>query len=464
MQLASMNGKRALVVDDSKSARAFLARILEDYELQVDVAESAEQAIDYLARNRPDVIFMDHLMPGMDGFQAVQSIKGNPRTAGIPIMMYTSQEGELYLGQARALGAIGVLPKTVKPADVSTVLYQLRLIEDRRHGQLEGIEPGNEAAREALGAAAGSDAASETGEAQPGAARAENVVRIDGAPLDALRAEVEQWRRELAATVESEAGRVSRETREAIAAIPPPPSLPPPSRAPWFAAAAAAAGAAVFAALWWQETDSSLALTRSLVEAQAEARVARAEAVAARAEAKAALEAESAARAAAAAGAALRLDTATGEPLVRAVPYGEPALAGPRLDALRSVLDDLVQRGVRGTVTVRSFAGRFCLANGTTGGYVPAAAELPLERCALRGNPFEESLGVPQREPAAFSELAAGIAERSGGALRLVLAQGAQDDHRVPYPEESANPTAGEWNRAAAANNRIEIGLQAQAG
>lgn len=461
-----MNGKRALVVDDSKSARAFLARILEDYDLQVDMAESAEQAIDYLARNRPDVIFMDHLMPGMDGFQAVQSIKGNPRTAGIPIMMYTSQEGELYLGQARALGAVGVLPKTVKPADVSTVLYQLRLIEDRRLGQLEGIEPGNEAAREALGTAAGAGAAPDGADAPARSPSAETVVRIDGAPLDALRAEVEQLRRELAATVEAQAGRVASETREAIAAIPPPPPLPPPSRAPWFAAAAAAAGAAVFAALWWQETDSSLALTRSLVEAQAEARVARAETVAAQAEAKAALEAESAARAAAAgaAGAVLRLDPATGEPLVRAVPYGEPALAGARLDALRSVLDDLVQRGVRGTVTVRSFPGRYCLANGATGGYVPAADDLPLGRCALRGNPFEESLGAPQREPAVFSELAASIAERSGGALRLVLARGTADDPRVPYPEESANPTAGDWNRAAEANNRIEIGLQAQSG
>ena len=67
-------------------------------------------------------------MPGMDGFQAVQAIKNNPRTATIPIMMYTSQEGELYLSQARALGAIGVLPKQIKHADVSKVLEQLHLL------------------------------------------------------------------------------------------------------------------------------------------------------------------------------------------------------------------------------------------------------------------------------------------------------------------------------------------------
>src|ERR1700722_7401393 len=123
-----MTARRALVVDDSKSARAFLTRILERYELVVDGVETAEQAIEYLTVQRPDVIFMDHLMPGMDGFQAVQAIKNNPRTATIPIMMYTSQEGELYLSQARALGAIGVLPKQIKHADVSKALEQLHLL------------------------------------------------------------------------------------------------------------------------------------------------------------------------------------------------------------------------------------------------------------------------------------------------------------------------------------------------
>src|ERR1700733_3698207 len=136
-----MTARRALVVDDSKSARAFLTRILERYELAVDGVETAEQAIEYLTVQRPDVIFMDHLMPGMDGFQAVQAIKNNPRTATIPIMMYTSQEGELYLSQARALGAIGVLPKQIKHADVSKVLYQLNLAVDRRSNDPGSFRP-----------------------------------------------------------------------------------------------------------------------------------------------------------------------------------------------------------------------------------------------------------------------------------------------------------------------------------
>jgi CheY-like chemotaxis protein len=156
-----MSSRRALVVDDSKSARAFLSRILERHELTVDTAESAEAAIEYLTRNRPDVIFMDHLMPGMDGFQAVQSIKNNPRTSAIPILMYTSQEGDLYAGQARALGADGVLPKQIKQSDVTKMLFQLRLVSDRRGEEQNTftrmtpaaqMSPANEAANEvALG-------------------------------------------------------------------------------------------------------------------------------------------------------------------------------------------------------------------------------------------------------------------------------------------------------------------------
>ena len=136
-----MAHKRALIVDDSRSARLFLARILEKHDIDVDSVESAEAAIGYLVSRRPDVIFMDHMMPGMDGFQAVQAIKNDSRTATIPIMMYTSQEGEVFLGQARALGAVGVLPKQIKPADVSKVLYQLHLIADRRSEEQTTFKP-----------------------------------------------------------------------------------------------------------------------------------------------------------------------------------------------------------------------------------------------------------------------------------------------------------------------------------
>ncbi len=210
-----MGQKRALVVDDSKSARVILSRMLEKYDIEVDMAESAEQAIEYLKHGRPDAIFMDHLMPGMDGLQAVKAIKSNPHTATIPIMMYTSQEGELYVGQARALGAMGVLPKQVRPVDVSKVLYELHLLPDRREGDEPAlvpveIGPGGQVERPA---AAGPS--SDVGR------RIEAAVKQQSVDL----------RRFIIASLDGLASRLEADQLRAVPSSGPPPEPAPPARA-----------------------------------------------------------------------------------------------------------------------------------------------------------------------------------------------------------------------------------------
>ncbi|HDN68945.1 MAG TPA: response regulator, partial [Gammaproteobacteria bacterium] len=62
-----MTHRLALVVDDSKTARVTLKRMLEKQSIDADTVDSAPAAIDYLVEKMPDVIFMDHMMPGMDG-------------------------------------------------------------------------------------------------------------------------------------------------------------------------------------------------------------------------------------------------------------------------------------------------------------------------------------------------------------------------------------------------------------
>lgn len=118
----------ALVVDDSRMARYVLSKMLKEQDINVDTVESAEEALGYLCNTLPDMIFMDHTMPGMDGFQAIRAIKNDPKTASVPIMMYTSKEGEVYMNQARALGAVDVLPKQLKPIQLIQVLERQQLL------------------------------------------------------------------------------------------------------------------------------------------------------------------------------------------------------------------------------------------------------------------------------------------------------------------------------------------------
>ncbi len=113
--------KRALVVDDSKLARITLKKKLEQREVQVDMVESAQLALDYLQSNRPDIIFMDHLMPEIDGFEATQRIKADPGTQDIPVIMCSGKENTDYLQEARAIGASNILSKP----PVSTALDEI---------------------------------------------------------------------------------------------------------------------------------------------------------------------------------------------------------------------------------------------------------------------------------------------------------------------------------------------------
>jgi len=117
--------KNALVVDDSKSARMMLQRLLSKMNVKADVVESAEAALVFLDNAQPDVIFMDHMMPGMDGLEATQLIKANPKTATIPTIMYTSKEGEDYFNIARSHGAEGVLAKPANQEAVMAVIQSL---------------------------------------------------------------------------------------------------------------------------------------------------------------------------------------------------------------------------------------------------------------------------------------------------------------------------------------------------
>ena len=426
-----MGAKRALIVDDSKSARMFLSRILEKYELDVDTTETAELAIDYLGHHRPDVIFMDHLMPGMDGFQALQAIKNNPQTATIPIMMYTSQEGELYLGQARALGAVGVLPKQIKQADVSKVLYQLHLVPDRRTSVQSSFRP-------------------LTVDPLDDTASASATTGTHASITDAaLRAELAELRHGLTAHIDHHFERIGAELRALVhdARIHENP-VPLPSAAPpswgWVAAALALVAAIVSTTLWQREVNLHRA----------------APAAAAFIHAAAAAPSQTPAVARTGPPKTDAAAPARAEPIIESVPFGEDPLGGLRFERLSQLLYRLTAEHYSGVVEIKSFPGRFCLVGSATDGYSLAPDEVPFTKCDAVGNPREGAQLPAQRLSLPMANLLGEIRHSTHGALDVQVMAGDAVATAVPYPQVSPDLTAGAWNRAGSANNRIEIRLR----
>ncbi len=433
-----MGYKCALIVDDSRTAREVLRRVLEAHELRVETAESAEAALGYLAAHRPDVIFMDHMMPGMDGFQAVKAIKENPATATIPVMMYTSQSGDLYVGQARALGAVGVLPKQIKPVEVTEVLRSLRL--------LPGSEP--------LPARRASDSL-------PGLSGVESV----NSPAD--WSDLHRWLQEMLAD-HNRALRDDLETtvRQVMGERPENSPLEIKSadrraQLPFWPAGALVVVLAVIAAIsFWLHLDSetrwrevarqNLGLVRTLDEQRA-GQIPPSEKSSPLASAAGAVVDRSA-------GISAALEWSVNQ--AASYPPDELPLGDTRLEMLKGLLDQLRTLDFRGTVRLESHVGDFCMRRASDASWKLAPDEVPITRCDRLGLPASEARTESSRQSVAFANYLSDPVI-SGGPIRIETEAFGNSEPRMPYPAATDGVTAGEWNRVARANQRVEIRLLA---
>lgn len=123
-----MIGRSALVIDDSKSARFALRRYLEGHRYHVEAVESADEAMRILESSKPGVIFLDHVMPGVDGFTVLRTLRANDATARIPVVICSSNEGPEFNAQARAAGASCVLQKPPNPEQLYRILDELERV------------------------------------------------------------------------------------------------------------------------------------------------------------------------------------------------------------------------------------------------------------------------------------------------------------------------------------------------
>lgn len=116
---------KVLVVDDSRTELLHLSDLLQKSGYTVRTAENAEQAFEALQAERPDLILMDVVMPGQNGFQVTRTITRDPLYADVPIIICTSknQETDRVWGMRQ-----GARDYVTKPVDARQLLAKIKAL------------------------------------------------------------------------------------------------------------------------------------------------------------------------------------------------------------------------------------------------------------------------------------------------------------------------------------------------
>ena len=129
---------RILVVDDSPFMIRLVTYILESAGYETVTAENGKIALDMIAEESPDLVFLDTMMPEMDGLETLAAIRSNPRTKDLPVLMLTAKTQADDHRVALDAGANGYLTKPFQQADVlnSVVQHLCRSADeiDEQHG------------------------------------------------------------------------------------------------------------------------------------------------------------------------------------------------------------------------------------------------------------------------------------------------------------------------------------------
>ncbi len=119
--------KTALVVDDSPYNRAILSSILRKKNLTVEIAEDGEKAIELFKKSDPDIVFLDYVMPKLNGVETLREIrKLKPSVITIIVTSISASED---VEEARSAGANGYILKPYTLEKIYSILRKFNLIE-----------------------------------------------------------------------------------------------------------------------------------------------------------------------------------------------------------------------------------------------------------------------------------------------------------------------------------------------
>jgi len=132
---------RILIVDDERQNRQLLEVLLLADGYELDTAGSAEEALAAVRRQRPDLILLDIMMPGMDGYTVFDNLKKDSRTREVPVVMLTAKAIILHTPKDFFYGLYGFLAKPFSKQQLLKVVSEaLRLTQIGHEGKFTPLE------------------------------------------------------------------------------------------------------------------------------------------------------------------------------------------------------------------------------------------------------------------------------------------------------------------------------------
>jgi CheY-like chemotaxis protein len=433
--------RSALIVDDSRTALTSLSRLLKGQGIATDMVESGPEALKFLRSNNPGVIFLDHMMPGMDGFETLAALKSDARTAAIPVVMYTSREGDAYMGQAQVLGAFGVLQKPVNPDVLEQILKRIDQLRTSPAAPAEAARsmtdqraapvPSGETPPTLRAAVTGVTQVAPEFRARPGTSPGPATTRARSRSIGDVVA----------------AGRV------------------PAGARPWgpFLWRALLALVLLLPGAWYFERYQQAERLRTQMqhenlELRAEQRAAR-ESAEARARESSPPRADPATQ--------QRRSPQESRGLLDTVTwalnqhgqygFGDEPLGDARLGQLRELIARLTAAGFQGTLRLETHIGEFCLVRDETGSQRLPNDGLSIDRCEVVTYPPAQAVHLGQRQSPAFARFLA--ERRPGNPIQITVVSHGANRPLATYPDMASVQTAGDWNQVARVNQRVEITL-----
>lgn len=122
--------KKVLIVDDEPNIIVPLQFLMEQNGYRVMVAATGEEAMETVAMRKPDLILLDIMLPGVDGYQVCQNIRENPQWEGIKVVFISAMGRDVDVAKGLALSADAYITKPFAIADVVEKVNHLLNVED----------------------------------------------------------------------------------------------------------------------------------------------------------------------------------------------------------------------------------------------------------------------------------------------------------------------------------------------